>query len=175
MSVFYLNKTRVRPIRAILIILAATAFSFSIVSSTVYKARDDAERTADFQNLEDARMRGEITFSGPYCHPDRHPSVLFSITLVIGCTIGLLIFVKNPLWSLPFSVSALLMFALWYSETQEALAMAETISIGGIDLYLYKANGFDIGVLVLISAIVASQLVPLFRSLRSRVRSNKLP
>lgn len=163
-------------IRVILIILAFLALGLSVGSFVEYKGRDGAERAAYFQGQERARARGEITFSGPYCTPDRHPTRLLSITILIALALGFLIFFENPLWSMLLSIGALLNFPLWFWWTREAIGLAETTPVAGLELYLYRAGGFDVAVGVLVSTIVCIQFVILLLSLRrSRFLSAKLP
>lgn len=144
--------------RIILIFLTALALGFSVASSSAYKARDDAERAAYYQEQEETKANGGITFSGPYCYPDRHPGFLFGITVLIGGATFCLFWFKSPLWSMPASLLAFLMYPYWYWWTWRAISMVESVdSIKGLDLYLYKANGFDLVVFSLLSLVIFIQ------------------
>ena len=162
-------------IRVVLILLTFLTLGLSIASSVEYNARDAAERAKYFQDQENSRARGEMTFSGPYCYPDRHPTRLISITMLIGIALGFLIHFEKPIWSIFPSIGALLIFPIWYLGTREALRLAETTSLSGLDLYFYKASGFDLAVGLLLSATVALQFIFLILSLQSRFPTGKLP
>src|SRR5687767_14178990 len=144
--------------RIIIFALALFAFGSSVVSSVAYNQRVNAEIAAyEIEQAENKANYG-ISFSGPYCYPDRHPRFLFFISAIIAIGGVLLIICKNAVWSFLAFIVAFTFFPLWYWTTQRSLGMAESVDwVVGIDKYLYKASVFDQFSLVLLLSIITIQ------------------
>lgn len=144
--------------RKLLTFLSALAFAFSIAGFSFYTHEADAERTAYFQEQESARSRGETTFSGPYCYPDRHPQFLLGISLLTGLTALSLFLFKKPFVPSLLALAAFSMYPFWYWDTQRAIAINESSQLAGLDWIIYRGNEFDVVVFVLISIVAVWQL-----------------
>lgn len=162
-------------VRIILISLLLAAFVFSIAGTVEYVMWDERAKAEYYRQQDEAATRGEMTFSGPYCQPDNHPLFLASVSILIGLSLLSIWWFRKLVLSLIFSLSALSMFAVWYSSTQQALSLAESYQmVEGIDWYFYEAGKFDIAVLSVISLVC---IVELYAVLTSAIRSlqAKLP
>lgn len=125
-----------------------TVSFLAVVSSAsgmfYYSLREEKKREAYFQEMEENRAQGLPTFSGPYCHPDPHPQKLRRIVLVTTLTFFLLIFLRNPAWSIPTALLAAGFFPYWYLQTQRDLALAEAYQPVLFDPYFLNASIFDL-------------------------------
>lgn len=139
-------------------VLAFLAFAFSIVSYSSYADRADLEREAYYAEQADDESQGKITFSGPYCFPDRHPDLLLAVIGLSGLSFGASIFLRHPAWIALFAAGAFAVFPYWYFETQRTIAMAESAEVAGLDSFLYRAGTVDIFVLILLSIVFISRL-----------------
>ena len=157
-----------------LIIFLACAFVFSIAGTVDYVVRAEREAAEYSRQQEAASARGEMTFSGRYCQPDNHPQFLVFVSFLVGSSLVSLWRFRKLILSLTFSIAVLAMFGFWYSYTQQAISLAESVQIEGIDWYFYEAGKFDIAVLSLISLVC---IVGLYAVLTSAKRSfqAKLP
>ena len=161
--------------RVICLVLAIAAVASSIASSATYNREEEAKLQAYYVEQEEIKARGEITFSGPYCVPDRHPQFLILLTTLLITGSFILVIAKNLLWSLPAFLSALLMFPYWLWDTRWAISMAENVAVEGLDLVLFRANAFDLFTLAFLSLVVVYQSSLVIKAVRSALTPYKLP
>jgi hypothetical protein len=162
--------------RIILLALALFALGTSIASSVAYNLRVNAEIEAYKIEQAESKANGEMSFSGAYCYPGRHPSFLFFISALIAVGGGLLLLCKNAVWSFLGFLSAFASFPFWYWSTELSLSMAENIeSVVGVDRFLYKASVFDLLSLTLLLSIITFQSSQFLLNIYSSQRRVKLP
>lgn len=149
----------------LLLIVALAALIFSIVGSASYVKKDSDERAEYYRIQAEKSANNEMTFSGPYCYPDKHPQFLFSIILLLGLTFCSLCFAKKYLLSSSLTFASVLMFVYWFSNTQKLLSNNESPTIKGLDRLFYKAGDFDIVVCSLVSILLFWQISILLRML----------
>ena len=144
--------------RKFLLIVTFFAFAFSVASIFVDTDRETAKRDAYFQEQEEARATGGISFAGPYCFPDRHPQVLVWISILTGIAFLGSWFSKKALIPTLLSLATFSVFGYWCVDTQRGLAANESYVAEGFDLILYRANGYDVAALTLLSVEIIWQL-----------------
>lgn len=144
----------------ILIVLLSLILVSSVASIYLDSSREAEKKTAFFQEQEAAQARGELTFAGPYCFPDRHPEKMILIPLLsFFALVGALVTSNRFILSL-LSFSPIVVFIYWYYDTQRLLQGIEsTVELEGFQDLIYRANGFDIAVLFLIIAVVVWQFI----------------
>lgn len=150
--------------RKLLLIVSFFAFAFSVASIFVDTNRETAKRNAYFQEQEEARATDGISFAGPYCFPDRHPQILFWISVLTGIALFGAWFSKKPFTPAMLSLATFSVFGYWYFDTQQGLAANESYVAEGFDSILYRANGYDVAVLTLLSVVIIWQLAVLSAS-----------
>ena len=162
--------------RRICLVVSIIAFACSLASWVTYSAQENAKREAYYKEQEELKARGEMTFSGPYCYPDRHPRFLLLLSTFSVSGLLVLLIAKNVIWALPAFLSGLLMFPYWVWTTRWALSMAENPGVvEGLDRVLYRANSFDLATATCLSLLVVYQSVLLFNAMRTAVTPSKLP
>ena len=123
--------------------------------------RDQRERAEYFRDQDERMANGELTFSGPYCFPDRHPGFLLKITILTGLTFVSFLYFRNSLWPTLFSLGAFSLFPYWLLYTYYLLSLAESSNVAGLDSIIYRGSNFDVTVFVLVSIIIVSQILAL--------------
>ncbi len=139
-------------------VLAFLALAFSIVSYFSYAHRASLELEAYYAEQADGESQNKITFSGPYCFPDRHPDLLLAIIGLSGLSFGAGVFLRHPAWPVLLAAGAFAVFPYWYFETQGTIAMATTAEVAGLDRFLYRAGTVDMFVLILLSIVFILRL-----------------
>ena len=160
--------------RNAVIFLTILAFSFSVVSYFTYIAKAERERNEYFREQELAQTKGEPVFAGPYCTPDRHPTVLLLIVALTGIAAACAGLLKKAGWSMLLNLAAFAVFGYWYMDTQRAIVGNETAVLSGLDRYLWQANFFDIVTLVMLAVILAIHLA-IFAGKTSRILKTRRP
>jgi len=160
----------------LLLAVALAAFIFSIAGFLSYTIKADNERSEYYRIQEENKANNKISFSGPYCYPDKHPQLLFSIILLVGSTFFSLYFTKRYLLSSLFTAASFTTFIYWFTDTRKALAYAESDLVKGIDRIFYNAGDFDLAVLLLVSILLFWQISILLRMLiKKSQKENVLP
>ncbi len=160
----------------LLLAVALAAFIFSIAGFLSYTIKADNERSEYYRIQEENKANNKISFSGPYCYPDKHPQLLFSILLLVGSTFLSLCVTKRYLLSSLFTVSSFTTFVYWFFDTRKKLSYAEADFVKGIDRIFYNAGDFDLTVLLLVSIILFWQISILLRMLiKTSQKENVLP
>ncbi len=153
----------------IILILTVSAFMFSISAYVAYTVKEQRERDAFFQQQAENREKGLISFAGPYCFPDKHPQFFGLNILFIGFLLAGLYFTKNYFFSFPISLFLIGRFVYWYFDTQQSIKFNETASVQGLDSFFYKANYFDVAILIILTILCLWQF-----SIISRILIKKL-
>lgn len=160
----------------LLLALAFAALIFSISGYVSYTAKADFERSEYFRIQEEKMARNELVFSGPYCHPDRHPQLLFSIVFLSGATFLSVCFAKWYLFSSLFTVASLSRFGYWFFDTRKQLVYDELGIAKGINRVFYNVGDSDLATFLLFSILLFWQISILLRMLiKTSQRKNVLP
>jgi len=168
----YISKTE----HKLLLIVTLLAFIVSIAGSVAYTIKDENERQAFYREQEENKAQNNIVFAGPYCFPDRHPQVLFSIILLVGATFFSLLFTKRYLLSFLFTIASLTRFFYWFVDTRRQMFDEVSDFVKGADRFFYKAGLFDLAVLFLVSILLFWQISILLRMLMKTLqRKTELP
>lgn len=153
--------------QAFILILTFLAFSSSVGSFLYFRYTEDIDLEACRREQNEVRSGGGMTLNHA-CDPSSHPAFLLSIALIISIA-GIFAVVKNQIFSTILFIFATVHFPYWFWWTRKALLVAESIdSVQGIDLFLFRANAFDIVTLVLLLSILAFQIA----NIRARRRSS---
>lgn len=160
----------------LLLSIAITSFIFSIAGSVAYSIKDSNERNEYYRKQKENEAQGKPVFAGPYCFPDQHPGLLFSIVLLTGATLFSICFAKKYLFSFLLTAATLSRFVFWFNSTQRELVYDSYDLLKVTDRFLYKAGDFDLAVLFLLSFLFFWQISILFRMLiKSLQRKSTLP
>ena len=149
----------------LLLAIAFAAFIFSIAGLITYSIKAGMKRSEYFRQQEENRAQNKPSFSGPYCSPDRHPQLLFSIILLVGTTFFSLCITKRYLLSFIFTIASLTKFIYWFADSRRQLFDDVSEFVKGVDRIFYNAGAFDLAVLFLVSIIFFWQISILFRIL----------
>ena len=149
--------------------LAVTAFMFSISGYIAYLDRDQKERDAYSRQQTENREKNEISFSGPYCFPDKHPQFLLLNIFLTVLLISTIYFTKTFLLSFPVTIISIGRFIYWYFDTQKLFNSNETAIVKGLDSLFYKANYFDILTLTAFTILCVWEFLILFRMLDKNI------
>lgn len=162
--------------RKLILIVAFAAFIFSIVGSIVYSVKADIKRTEYFREQEENRKQGKLSFSGPYCTPDRHPQFLSTIILVVGAMFFSICLTKKYILSFLLTITALSRFLSWLIYSRKQLFDDVSDFVHGIDRVFYNAGTFDLTVLLILSILFFWQISILLRMLiKTLQRKTELP
>jgi hypothetical protein len=160
----------------LLLSITFAAFIFSFAGSISYSIKADLKRSEYFRQQEENRAQNKLSFSGPYCSPDRHPKLLSSIILLVGATFFSLCVTKRYLLSFLFTIASLTRFTYWFVDTKRQFSDDISGFVKGIDRFFYNAGAFDLAVLLLISIIFFWQISILLRMLiKTLQRKPELP
>ena len=155
--------------------VAFAAFIFSISGYISYTVKADFERSEYFRIQEEKMARNELVFSGPYCHPDRHPQFLFSIVLLSGAVFLSLCFAKLYLFSFFFTIVSISRFIYRFFETGNEFFYDQLGILSGINRIFHYAGEFDLNIVVLflLSILLFWQFSILLRILVKTFQKNK--
>ena len=145
-------------------------FALSIGGYLAYLIKDQQERDAYYQQQTENEAQGKVTFAGPYCFPDKHPTFLLINILLIGMLGVSLLFPKLIWLSILLNGFSISRFVYWYFDTQRLLSTNETHNVKDLDSIIYKANEFDVLVLFLLSILLFWQISILLRMLIKTVQ-----
>ncbi|MGI9056144.1 MAG: hypothetical protein ACR2F2_10135 [Pyrinomonadaceae bacterium] len=158
----------------VLLILTISAFVFSISGYVAYLEKDQKERDAYFQQQVENREKGLISFSGPYCFPDKHPQFLLLNVFLIGLLLTILCFTRIYFFSFSLLIILIGRFAYWYFDSQQLFKFNETAKVNGLDNFFYKANYFDVATFTILIVLCLWQLSILSRMLFKKLLKKDL-
>ena len=160
----------------LLLAVACAALIFSISGYIAYTVKAEYDRSEYFRIQEENWLQNKPVFSGPYCHPDKHPGFLISIVLLLGATFFSLCFAKWYLLSTLLTIASFSRFVYWFFDTRKELIYDELGILTGINRIFYRAGDFDLAALFLLSILLFWQISILMRILiKSSPGKNVLP
>jgi hypothetical protein len=162
-------------VRRILITISLFAFLSSLGGCLTYNIREEIKRAEYFRQQEGNRAKGGISFSGPYCYPDRHPPVLTKIVLTSALVLFLIVAFRNPLWATPAAILSFANYPLWYLRIQRELELSELFQASGLDVYFLNASVLDFFAALFTSLLTFILLVLNVTALVLFIRRRKLP
>ena len=151
----YISKTE----HSLFLILTFTAFIFSILGLNAFLKRIDQEHIAYEQMLNElgAKTSQFSNHSGAE-HLQHTEFLIFLISLLFFAFLSVFL-AKKFYVAFLLIISSFLMFVYWFFQTRNAIYYNEGAAlVEGLDTVFYKASGFDLTVLFLVTILLFWQI-----------------